>query len=48
MTFQDGFKVEAVARADEVPDKFVTKAPMTFIATDDENYGGTLRPVIMT
>jgi len=47
VSYQDGFKVETVARAHTAPDEstFKTKFPATFIGTDDENYGGTLRKV---
>ena len=51
----DGFKVEAVARADKVPvnmyedgEASAVSGPMTFLGTDDENYGGTLRPINLT
>jgi len=51
----NGFKVEAVARADKVPvnmyedgEASAVSGPMTFLGTDDENYGGTLRPIDLT
>ena len=51
----NGFKVEAVARADKVPvnmyyngEASAVSGPMTFLGTDDENYGGTLRPINLT
>ena len=51
----NGFKVEAVARADKVPanmygdgEASAVSGLMTFLGTDDENYGGTLRPINLT
>jgi len=44
VAYHDGFKVETVARAQSVQtDPFKTKSPATFIGSDDENYGGTIR-----
>lgn len=47
VTHQDGFKVETVSRVQTLSPfqghTFNTTAPATFIATDDENYGGTIR-----
>ena len=46
------FKVEAVARADKVPanmygdgEASAVSGLMTFLGTDDENYGGTIRKI---
>ena len=38
VTLQEGFKVEAVARAVDYN--------LTFFGTDDENFGGVLRPLL--
>lgn len=47
ITHQDGFKVETVARAQSIPKSFKTEKPATYIGTDDENYGGTLRKLTL-
>ena len=48
-SYQDGFKGESVARAEHISSyldhDFKTAEPATFISTDDENYGGTLRKI---
>jgi len=48
----NGFKVEAISRAQKIPvgagatpHDFATKVPGTFIGTDDENWGGTMRKI---
>lgn len=46
VSHHEGFKVETVARAQNISTKpFMTKYPATFIGTDDENYGGTIRKI---
>jgi len=46
VSHHEGFKVETVARAQIVSTSpFKTKYPATFIGSDDENYGGTIRKI---
>lgn len=46
VSHHEGFKVETVARAQNISTKpFMTKSPATFIGSDDENYGGTIRKI---
>ena len=53
ITHQNGFKVETVARAQSIPlgppnvPDFQTESPATYIGTDCENFGGTLRKIAM-
>mmetsp|Transcript_31845 Transcript_31845/g.74151 ORF Transcript_31845/g.74151 Transcript_31845/m.74151 type:complete len:377 (-) Transcript_31845:337-1467(-) len=44
-TFQDGFKVESVARCGKDCPTTADGQPITYIGTDDENFGGVLRPL---
>jgi len=48
-SYQDGFKGESVVRVQHISPylghDFATQTPATFISTDEENYGGTLRKV---
>ncbi|EOD36177.1 hypothetical protein EMIHUDRAFT_439809 [Emiliania huxleyi CCMP1516] len=46
VSHHEGFKVETVARAQNIStNPFMTKHPATFIGSDDENYGGTIRKI---